>query len=306
MNLNVILSSAVIAAIVSGVVALIKHNSSQVSKYIVEQREMWREKIREIATSILINDNIDKTLSELKTRINPYGRFIKKPSLKNTQGYSKRKKKQAENEYEEEMYEYYLKDGHIWNCITEIEKNNNETSKNKLFDHLSSLLKYDWERSKNEVYINSRFVVSLVLCISSIIMLLSYYICNNSLNYSNIIFLIVMAVMFALPDFIHYISDGVKTRDTINASRATAFILIMFLIFTAIISFSDKDIILWSFMIYICSLIVKFFYYENKNSFVKNFKKQCEEIENLYASAPKKVIATEKGIENSNATMKEE
>lgn len=58
--------------------------------------------------------------------------------------------------------------------------------------------------------------------------------------------------------------------------------------------------------IYICSLIVKFFYYENKNSFVKNFKKQCEEIENLYASAPKKVIATEKGIENSNATMKEE
>ena len=57
MSYDLILSSTVIAAIVSGLVYIINQRSSQVARYVVEQRENWRETIRTITYEILNADN---------------------------------------------------------------------------------------------------------------------------------------------------------------------------------------------------------------------------------------------------------
>ena len=69
----------------------------------------------------------------------------------------------------------YTKDGHIWQCIETIErfssekpfcKNKFDNGKKVLIDFLSALLKYDWERSKRELFINFREVASACIILS--------------------------------------------------------------------------------------------------------------------------------------------
>lgn len=72
MDWKTLLASGVIAAIVSGLFEVLKQKNSNTARYVIEQRELWREKIRDISNEIYLSneETIRAVLVELKTRIN--------------------------------------------------------------------------------------------------------------------------------------------------------------------------------------------------------------------------------------------
>lgn len=127
--LTMILSSSVIAGVIT---VLFNYMASQKQNYIqniTKERQQWREEIRKIARSLSQEDDTVKIriiLTDLKVRINAYG--------------------YADDEI--------MHDSHLWKIIETIEHGNeNEIKEYKgiLIICLSNLLKYDWERAKQEV-----------------------------------------------------------------------------------------------------------------------------------------------------------
>ena len=99
MDWETILTSTIIAAIVTGIIELFNLNNSNKATFVIKQREEWREKIRTIIDDIYKADpsNIGVSLTMLKTRINAYGKV--EVDLSKTTEDDKRK--------------FYLKDGDI-------------------------------------------------------------------------------------------------------------------------------------------------------------------------------------------------
>lgn len=131
MDLQVILTSTVVAAVISTLTSVYNSRRTGNLKYITEERQKWREEIRKIAEDIndSSQEDIKKYLTKLKVRINAYGKM-----------------------WEKSCYE----DAHIWDIIEVLEQvdNNNqefEKTKERLVYFLSLMLKYDWERQKREV-----------------------------------------------------------------------------------------------------------------------------------------------------------
>lgn len=166
MSIEIVLSSVVLSAIVSGVITYMIANKKSRLQYITDERKKWRDKIRKIAEN-LHNASYADTLSiltELKVRLNAFG------ANENSKNYSK--------------------DIHIWQIINEIE----ETSLNKLqlkekqeqlIEYLALLLKTDWEKSKREIRGNKCYTLSSLyfltssLCFSGIII---YYYTNGLIS----------------------------------------------------------------------------------------------------------------------------
>lgn len=132
MNLETILSSALIAAIVTGIVMYITSQKNNRLQYITGERKLWRDRIRKIAVD-LEGSSYKKTvniLTELEMNINAYGNYS--------------------------TVEDYFLDGHIWKEIKEIKDkkisgNELHIRQQKIVEYLAALLKYDWERSKKEI-----------------------------------------------------------------------------------------------------------------------------------------------------------
>lgn len=150
MSIEIVLSSVVLSAIVSGVITYIIANKKSKLQYITDERKKWRNKIRKIAKK-LHNASYADTLSiltELKVRLNAFGA--------------------------NECSKQYNKDVHIWQIINEIEttkqsKLNLIAKQEELIEYLALLLKADWERSKQEVTGNKYlFTSSLYFCASSV------------------------------------------------------------------------------------------------------------------------------------------
>lgn len=150
MSIEIVLSSVVLSAIVSGVITYIIANKKSKLQYITDERKKWRNKIRIIAKK-LHNASYADTLSiltELKVRLNAFGA--------------------------NECSKQYNKDVHIWQIINEIEttkqsKLNLIAKQEELIEYLALLLKADWERSKQEVTGNKYlFASSLYFCASSV------------------------------------------------------------------------------------------------------------------------------------------
>lgn len=142
MDMNVILTSTVIAAVISLLANVYNSRRTGKLKYITEERQKWREDIREIAENITkcSQFNIGVQLTRLKMRINA-NRV--KTIITEKEGNNKKRAGR------------YLNDAHIWKLIDELENPESiekfEDNKKKLFLYLSALLKYDWERAKQEV-----------------------------------------------------------------------------------------------------------------------------------------------------------
>lgn len=142
MDMNVILTSTVIAAVISLLANVYNSRRTGKLKYITEERQKWREDIREIAENITkcSQFNIGVQLTRLKMRINANG---VKTIITEKEGNNKKRAGR------------YLNDAHIWKLIDELENPESiekfEDNKKKLFLYLSALLKYDWERAKQEV-----------------------------------------------------------------------------------------------------------------------------------------------------------
>lgn len=157
--LKILLTSSVIANLVTSTFNLAKGFQKDKIDNVVNERKGWREKIREIAVKIegACKCNIKNVLSELKVRLNAYG-------MKSNSDYEK--------------------DGHIWGIIRKMENTDYnqkeysgdfEVDKKLLVEYLSLLLKYDWERSKNEVFGNIKiYAFDVIFWIGFVVLLFMY------------------------------------------------------------------------------------------------------------------------------------
>ncbi|MCW1059633.1 MULTISPECIES: hypothetical protein [Streptococcus] len=114
--------------LITALITLIQFNKKNNLEYITKERSEWRKGIRLIIADLLADRNRRLAISRLKAQINPYG--INLP---------------------DESKDYYMKDGHIWKLLNSFTYNEEDCE--KLSRYLELLLKYDWERSKNEIKI---------------------------------------------------------------------------------------------------------------------------------------------------------
>ena len=144
MDISIVFGSAVIAAVITGLISIYTRNRDNRLKYITEERRKWRKEIR-VCAEKLRGATYDQTLKicdKLKVRINAYGN--------------------------NNVCNRFSHDAHIWTLIHTIERKKWE--KNELLDmqrglseYLSLLLKNDWERSKREVLGEKRNWQELIL-----------------------------------------------------------------------------------------------------------------------------------------------
>ena len=128
--IDIILSSAVIAAIIS----YITTQKSNQLKYITAERAKWRKEIKYIAGNLSeckeYTKKAKRLLTDLKLRINSYGKRKTYPS---------------------DICLNFFKDEHIWKEIEAIETGEDFIKhRDRVLDYLELLLKFDWERSKSE------------------------------------------------------------------------------------------------------------------------------------------------------------
>ena len=169
MDIKLILSSAVISAVISGCVAVLNFKRQNNQQYITGERIVWREEIRTIAQELngaSYKETLD-ALVRLKMRINAFG-----------------------NKEKDNLYMY---DAHIWKVIAEIEekkcsKKLLRLKQKQLIEYLALLLKFDWERSKKEVQGNIRSIIGWGLCImSAIYMGIILVLENEDINVNSVV-----------------------------------------------------------------------------------------------------------------------
>lgn len=140
MEIQTVFEVSAIASVIGTIISFIMFRKSTKLKYITKERKEWRCAIREIVEKLenCVYDDRNKILVLLKTRINAYGINSKNK----------------------------LADSHIWEIIHKVEQCKKEEFpilKEKLIEYLSLLLKYDWERSKKEVYGEPRLALAYLM-----------------------------------------------------------------------------------------------------------------------------------------------
>ena len=246
-----ILPSTIIAAVVTGIIELVKMNNSNKATYIISQREEWREKIRDIADDIYKADqkNIGVSLTKLKTRINSYGTV----------------KEKIYSDKERANREYYLKDGHIYEVIKKLEdkKTNSDfkKQKSKLIDYLTLLLKFDWERAKIESSTNGITVISWILEIIAIVLLIIINL-QNEIEKTIVSLCVSVAVLlfyFLTPLILELVLKNAKysTETQKMKNEISILLLLIFVLITIVVCFNmmkDELFLPFSFMILAYSL----------------------------------------------------
>ncbi|MCB5007491.1 hypothetical protein LGW19_09810 [Streptococcus mutans] len=126
-----------IGTIVSAIFSFIKSIKRNQLDYITKERSEWRKGIRKIIVKLLGSD-LDKkkiAVNQLKTQLNPYG-------FRRNYKYGK---------------DYYMADGHIWDELEDFDFSENRIQ--RIVQYLVLLLKFDWERSKDEVGIDQNNII---------------------------------------------------------------------------------------------------------------------------------------------------
>lgn len=209
MDLQAVLTSTVVAAIISILANIYNARRTESLKYVTEERQKWREEIRKIAEDIVDcpRNEIKKHFTKLKVRINAYGKMRKKS---------------------------YYEDAHIWKIIEELERvgNNNqqfEKKKEQLVYFLSLMLKYDWERQKKEVAGSKISLMKLLL--STIVTIIVLTSISGSIGGKEII----ACVVIAMPNLSMFAYEmSLKLYMTKKIIKFTLGLLAVFLICVAI------------------------------------------------------------------------
>lgn len=274
MDWKIILTSSVIATIVSGVFAIIQQKNSTTARYVIEQREEWREKIRNLADEIFFGDTdtMKKSLIKLKTRINPYGQFCEYNESKDI---DEKSKDINTNE------NYYLNDGHIFKVMDKLMINEDiDNNKKILVDYLSLLIKFDWERAKIESTINKKHIFAIVFEFFALFLLLFYLF---PITKDNIICIVIFIIIYALPHLIQISQNSNSSIIKKAASHALDKCFLMEIIFYSILIllsiFTNNTIICWSCSICIISGIVNMSSFEDKKKMVNNYISALEDLE---------------------------
>lgn len=137
-----IVSAVGISTIIGTIFTFVQFNKKNNLEYITQERAKWRKTLRKILVDIEDTSKRSDAITRLKYQLNPYGRNM---DIKNTKPY-------------------FMKEGHIWDLL---EKDISELDKEKLSFYIELLLKYDWERSKQEIKFKSstlfRWIIWLTL-----------------------------------------------------------------------------------------------------------------------------------------------
>lgn len=283
MDWKTILTSGVIAAIVAGVIELVKMNNSNKATYIISQREEWREKIRTITAEICESDydHICIPLTNLKTRINAYGKTESTPEKNDVN----------------DTREYYLKDGHIHKVIKDIEINDEnknskvfETNKSKLIGYLELLLKFDWERSKKESTINLLSISSLIIEFISVLLLI---IKNSTIN-DQLSFIMMLVSYFAAPIFIYTMLRSGKSNAKLRKTANQVYILLLLIfLLIAIISIDSNEEFLVPMLLMLLAYVVLITSFSYNDNYIKEYIENIFEYEHNFESSEKNLKETQ-------------
>lgn len=178
-----LISGAGLGAILSAILVFANNSKRNQLDYITKERSEWRKSIKLIIVDLLNGENRESAVNSLRTQINPYG-YCRNIKYTN---------------------EYYMKDGHIWDLLNDFDYS--EEKSQKLIQYLRLLLKYDWERSKNEVRINNNFLWNFLrwgLIILNLIMLFWAGNVNNEVNMYLSLFSVIL--LFLQPSLIKLLS----------------------------------------------------------------------------------------------------
>ena len=178
-----LISGAGLGAILSAILVFVNNSKRNQLDYITKERSEWRKSLKLIIVDLLDGKNRKSAVSRLKSQINPYGFDMNVKYIN----------------------EYYMKDGHIWDLLSDFDYS--EEKSQKLSQYLELLLKYDWERSKNEVRINNNFLWNFLrwgLIILNLIMLFWAGNVNNELNMYLSLFSVIL--LFLQPSLIKLLS----------------------------------------------------------------------------------------------------
>ena len=178
-----LISGAGLGAILSAILVFANNSKRNQLDYITKERSEWRKSIKLIIVDLLNGENRESAVNCLRTQINPYG-YCRNIKYTN---------------------EYYMKDGHIWDLLNDFDYS--EEKSQKLIQYLRLLLKYDWERSKNEVRINNNFLWNFLrwgLIILNLIMLFWAGNVNNEVNMYLSLFSVIL--LFLQPSLIKLLS----------------------------------------------------------------------------------------------------
>ena len=142
MNLTIeqiasIISAVGISTIVSAIIAFVQNNKKNNLDFVTKERSEWRKKLKEILSELSDDTKKESAIIKLKSEINPYGKNME---FKDTKPY-------------------YMKEGHIWDLLDSGE----EVDFDRLASYIELLLKFDWERSKNEVRFQPTKMINQVL-----------------------------------------------------------------------------------------------------------------------------------------------
>lgn len=175
-NLITIISGAGVGAILSAVLVFLSNSKRNTLDYIVRERSEWRKELQEILDDLFFVSKRSGAVDRLKNRINPYGKFLKEDSTQ----------------------EYYLKDGHIWTVLQDIEINKLDLSKIELLENYIRLLwKYDWEKSKKETKYNILALTYYCIIFLLGITLLTFFIIG--IKKSGLLLLSFIGILFHYP-----------------------------------------------------------------------------------------------------------
>lgn len=217
-TLIIVLSSTVVATILSSLVSYFISKKNGSLQYITSERKEWRNEMRLLAEEIYDSDliSIGKTLVKLKVRINCYGKYIKD----------------------------FNKDYHIWELIDNIESCNLEDEFNHykaiLINYISLLLKADWERSKDEVIGNILSILTIFLYLVNNAFILYYL---YPLVSEGIIIMTMASLTISLFVYPKIIYKMLSKENKYNDIFFIIYFMIVFIFYSIIIiTLLDKEI----------------------------------------------------------------
>lgn len=210
---TIILSSTVITAIITTILTFITNRRKDTVENIIKERKVWRDELRTISSQISKSRNLKElkiAISKLKVRVNPYGLAVK----------------------------LIFYDSNIWELINNLEKNNQiskkdlENYKVLFINQISCLLKYDWERSKNEIKGNIQAKLVIISLIVSFLLYsfrwYNYYGVNRESLEFYISYCVIYSVFVAFSLIIINIVDNwISKRQLISRILLVVMLIVM-------------------------------------------------------------------------------
>ncbi|WP_080982764.1 hypothetical protein [Streptococcus parasanguinis] len=184
-----IIGSVGISAIIGTTFTFIQFNKKNRLDFITTERAEWRKQLKQILMDLSDTSKRERAVMKLKSQINPYGKNM---DIK----YSK---------------PYYMKDGHIWDIV-----DHHKIDYEILSLYIELLLKYDWERSKQEIKFNPstlfRWFIWLLLLVLSIYSSSIIFGKTNNLHnglYSMIFIVAIVSIICILLQF--WVTNYIKS-----------------------------------------------------------------------------------------------